>query len=49
MEGAFTGFFMRDGFHMSLEIQHFTFDRTMDILVASGNDPDIYMRVHELV
>ena len=49
MEGAFTGFFMRDGFHLSLGIQHFTFDRTMDILVASGNDPDIYTRAHELL
>lgn len=49
MEGAFTGFFMRDGFHLSLGIQHFAFDRTRDTLVASGNDPDVYTRAHELL
>lgn len=49
MEGAFAGFFMREGFYLSLGIQHFTFDRTRDTLVASGNDPDVYTRAHELL
>jgi len=49
MEGAFTGFCMRDGFHMSLGIQPFAFDRTRAILVASGSDPDVYTRAHELL
>jgi hypothetical protein len=49
MEGAFTGFFGRDGFHLSLGIQPFAFDRTMDTLVASGNEPDVYARAHELL
>ena len=31
MEGAFIGFFMREAFHLSLGIQHFTFDWTRDM------------------
>ncbi len=40
---------MREGFHLSLGIQHFTFDRTMDTLVASGNDPEVHTRAHDLL
>ena len=49
MEAAFTGFFTREKFHLSLGIRPFEFDPRQDIIVESGNDPGVYTRAHELI
>lgn len=50
MEGAFQGFFTRDGFHLSMQIARFNFDPTKDIIVGAGaNDPGVYKRAHQLL
>jgi hypothetical protein len=49
MEAAFAGFLTRDGFHLSLGIRRFAFDRMQDIIVESGSDPGVFCRAHDLL
>jgi hypothetical protein len=49
MEAAFSGFFTRSEFHMSLGIREFEFDPQQDIIVEAGNDPGVYTRAHQLI
>jgi hypothetical protein len=48
-EATLTGFFQRDGFHLSLGCRPFAFDPRQDLLRETRNDPGVWKNSHSLL